>query len=751
MAEITLAKLRRTRFFELYKKLIIKSKISDFQLQGLYKLAIIFLNRGDDQVRKLGYKVLLKSSFYENLYRPIYDVSVNLGYYPITKFIDNMSDDNEKNHFLNLFLSSFLENFKQKNIYLTEQQEMMIKVFEERNSNTIAVIAPTSYGKSELIINSISINSECNICIIVPTKALLSQTKRRILKSESFPVDRKIITHPDMYQNSDRNFIAILTQERLLRLLEKQGDLNFKVTIIDEAHNLFNDDSRNRLLADSIAILYNRNPEISFKFLSPFLIDCQNLKVISCNYDIIEQKITEHLKVNNYYCIDLKGDCVLNYYDQFLNNFIPISSITPKSDIEFVIEKASEKNIIYLNSPPKLEKLAMRIAEYTTINISPKIYKACNEIATYLHKDYNLIHCLKNGVVYHHGSVPDIVKLYIEDLYTSEPELKYIVCSSTLLEGVNIPAENLFLLDYRKGRGRLTPSQFKNLTGRICRFSEIFNKHNRNLGLLEPDIYIIKSGYIRADANIRKFLQDCVKEDKKVSDKLENVLLEKTIIDKSKEFDFNKEEEFLVNFEPGISSMNEHDIASTDIGKLCFKNSLKEINIIENEEYLQERVDILINSRIKAASATEVIEMISIVFLDFIEDNNTNRNIFRLQKKEAQAFYSMFLDWIMRSAPFNELIGRFLAYWGRLIRNKREALVFVGKWGDVTRGGHRPLWIDLRQKSQTERVNLAIIKIKEEQDFVENIIVKFIEILNDSNLIEEDIYKKGLDAKLELE
>ena len=740
MAEITLGQIRNTNFLSLYHKLIKEADLSEIEIQGLYKLALIFMNKGNIQVKKLGYKILLKTSFYENNHRPLYDVSLNLGYYPVTKFIDNFEDGN--NHFLNLFMSAFLDNYKDGNIYLTEQQKEMINIFEEKNTETLAIIAPTSYGKSQLIINCISTNVESNICILVPTKALLAQTKRRILNSKIYETNRKIITHPDMFQETDNNFIAVLTQERLLRLLEKHKDLSFGIAIIDEAHNLFEDDYRSRLLATAIAVLNKRSESISFKFLSPFLINSKNLDVVTTNYKIIENKVSEHLKIDSFYFIDFRTDKALKLYDQFLDNTLVIGDVHYETDIDFITEKSNSKSIVYVNSPPKLEAFAIKLKDKRATVASDKIMQACKEIAAYLHEDYSLLDCLKHGVVYHHGSVPDIVKLYIENLFTIEEELKFIVTSSTLLEGVNIPAEKLFLMDYRKGRRKLTPSQFKNLSGRVCRFSEIFNTKKGNLNLLLPEIFVISSNCMPKKANIEKFLKDSVKEDKVIKDKLTNVLLENTAINAKNKRAQQEAEEFLGNFEAEIITTKNYRKATTEIGKLCFSNNITEIKIIDNESKMQKKIEDLLKNDTKAVSAVEVIDMIDTVFLDFITENENNQNIIRLQNEKARSFYAMFLDWRMRSAPYSELISRFVGYWNRITQNIGEAYIYVGKWGNKKRGGHRELWIDLHEKSKTEKINLAIIRIKEEQDFIDNIIVKFIEILNDLELIESDIYKK---------
>ncbi|MDX9917801.1 MAG: DEAD/DEAH box helicase [Gudongella sp.] len=742
MAELTIGQIRNTDFLKLYEKLILNEDLAANEIQNLYKLALIFINRGNDIVQRFGYKILLKTSLYEKSYIPLYDISINFGYYPLTKILENIIASDEDS-FIQLLLSSFLENYRSDDIYFTEQQKQLVEGYKDDNNATVAVVAPTSYGKSELILNTLKNNPDENICIIVPTKALLAQTKRRIINANQCINSRRVVTHPDMHIASEKKIIGILTQERLLRLLEKHKDLQFHSVVIDEAHNLFSDDHRNRLLASSIAIMNKRNPVTYFKFLSPFLIDSKSLLVKSCGFEINEKKITEFLKINNFYYIDFINPAPLSYYDQFLNNSISVENSMNSSDLEFIRDKASNKNIIYFNSPPKLELFAKNIQHAEVTSVPEQVLKACREIGSYLHADYSLLDCLKRGVVYHHGSVPDIVKLYIENLYTQEPFLKFMVCSSTLLEGVNIPAEKLFIMDHRKGRRKLSPSQFKNLCGRICRFNEIFNHENINLKLLEPEIYLIKSDYMRADANILDFLKDSVKEDKKLKDKTENVLLTETPITAINKAELAKEEEFLDNFEEDMNISEKSRKASTEVGKACFKNSLKEIDIIKSENSLQAKINDIKGKSFQAKSEKEVIELISNVFLEYVLQNDNNDNLLRLKELKTQNFYSMFLSWIMRNAPFNELIGHFVSYWNRLKNDiTKDPFVYVGKWGDETRDGYLPLWVNIRDKTDKELVNLAILRIKEEQDFIDNTIVKFIEILNDLDLIEENIYKQ---------
>ena len=111
---------------------------------------------------------------------------------------------------------SFNDTFRKDSIYLSCQQKNLFEEFIKDKSSNIGVVAPTSYGKSKLIIEKVLSNLDKKICIIVPSKALLAQTKRRLIKHDKICRSfQKIITHPELYKGTENNVLAVLTQERL--------------------------------------------------------------------------------------------------------------------------------------------------------------------------------------------------------------------------------------------------------------------------------------------------------------------------------------------------------------------------------------------------------------------------------------------------------------------------------------------------------------------------------------------------------
>lgn len=750
--QLTIQIIKNTEFHLLYELLITDRIECSQDYSKLLSIAIIFLNSENIDIQHLGYRIILIYSNRTNDYQPLYEASINLGYIPIIKVIENKylpcpSLFTEIN-------AAFAEQFKDGKIYRSEQQLELYNFFIKNNQTTMSVVAPTSYGKTELILKLIKDNKDKNICVLTPTKSLLGQTKFRISK-EKIAWFKKIVTQPEMYTEDDSNVVAVLTQERLLRLLKLNPKLSFDFVIIDEAHNLLNNDSRNNLLASSILILLKRNKSTVLKFLTPFLFDSDNLKIRFTNYSIDSYKITEYIKSEKIYIYDARDTKKLELYDQFLDKLFLINEL-PYDDIDFICEFSGENNIVYFNKPKDIEKFSIKFIKHFKKIQSTSIIKACQNIQDFVHKDYKLLDCLEHGLIYHHGSVPDVIRGYIEHLFTEIQELKYIVTSSTLLEGVNIPADTMFILDNHKGKSYLSRSNFKNLIGRICRFSEVFDKETPNLTKLEPEIYLVVSSYYQVNSNIQNFVSNVMKVTKKDSDEVNNILLEnKKVIDSDNKKTLDEAIEFIENFESGTINNFENRYAKTAIGESCFKNNVIEINIFESEEGMQEKVNKLVEANENLFTTQNLFDCLNDVFLQNTVFNDDPYDHFkRFQYKETRNFYKMFLDWRIEGTSYREMIASFLSYWNKIIdSDELDNLVYVGKWGDKTREGFRALWVDMSEKKVPEKVNLAIVRIKEEQDFLDNIIIKYIEVLNDLGLVDETLYlniKYGTSDKMKI-
>lgn len=177
-------------------------------------------------------------------------------------------------------------------------------------------------------------------------------------------------------------------------------------------------------------------------------------------------------------------------------------------------------------------------------------------------------------------------------------------------------------------------------------------------------------------------------------------------------------------------------------------NNITEFDIFCNEENIEiESKKIKEKGRL-IDDTNLLFDILNSMFFSIITDDN---NIKRFAYEEARRFYKMFLDWRISNTSFNQMISSFMRYWKSLIKDKdKDKLVFVGRWGDTVRDGVKPLWTDISKKTEEQLINLAIVRIKEEQDFLDNVLLKYIEVLNDLELLEESLYlriKYGTDDK----
>lgn len=110
---------------------------------------------------------------------------------------------------------------------------------------------------------------------------------------------------------------------------------------------------------------------------------------------------------------------------------------------------------------------------------------------------------------------------------------------------------------------------------------------------------------------------------------------------------------------------------------------------------------------------------------------------------EARKYYSMMLDWRVQNKSYSEMIQLVVKYWQTLYRDDKTVVIYVGKWGDIkSQNSNIPRYTRILGKSQTEIVNLAIVRIKEEQDFIDNNLIKFVEVLYDLDLLEPNFYSQ---------
>jgi hypothetical protein len=132
-------------------------------------------------------------------------------------------------------------------------------------------------------------------------------------------------------------------------------------------------------------------------------------------------------------------------------------------------------NIVYANGPAEAEDIAMQLADIIpggdVDNRREELSLLAKEV---VHEKYVLAETIKSGVAFHYSNIPAMLRKAVEDGF-SEGVVDYVVSTSTLLQGVNTPAKNIFMCAPEKGRLKpLESTDFWNLSGRAGRLRKEF-------------------------------------------------------------------------------------------------------------------------------------------------------------------------------------------------------------------------------------------------------------------------------------
>ncbi|WP_206364511.1 helicase-related protein [Sphingomonas pokkalii] len=91
-----------------------------------------------------------------------------------------------------------------------------------------------------------------------------------------------------------------------------------------------------------------------------------------------------------------------------------------------------------------------------------------------VHPGYLLAPLVERGVAFHYGNMPSLLRSEIERLFKSG-KIRFLVCTSTLIEGVNLSCRMIVLRGPRKGSGKhMLAHDFWNLAGRAGRWGDEF-------------------------------------------------------------------------------------------------------------------------------------------------------------------------------------------------------------------------------------------------------------------------------------
>ncbi|WP_153845871.1 DEAD/DEAH box helicase [Sphingobacterium paramultivorum] len=539
----------------LFKK---SSKVSftTKELRDTLRFADILSNSKNSEARNRSYKIVasLNQDYSDNeVYRTVSKaVFSKLGNFPAINYLES-----KNNNTATLPIFREIETESKKLIQQAPDGNGMIftdtqfRLFNKLAKSTeFSFSGPTSMGKSFIIksfIKKVIKNSPPeNIVIIVPTRALINQffsDLKNDLDQLLEDYKYKIFINSnvsDILTEEKYNYIFVLTPERLLSYLSQDTNPPIGFLFVDEAHKLANDkDSRSVTTYSAIEKVQKKYGNVKLYFSSPNVSNPEIfLKLF--NRDVVNSFRTGESPVSqNIYFVNLESKEVESYAN---NNVLKLREILDDnrdySISEFIKFIGTDKNnLIYCYSKRNTVNKAVELSRLLPKNEQSEIVQqAIKNIKEYIHPEYYLVDFIEKGVAYHYGKLPQLIRNLIEDLYQKE-EIRYVFCTSTLLEGVNMPTQNIFIIDNRSGsKTTLSPIDFWNLSGRAGRLTRelegnIFCVQYKDFQWVDKDVLIRRDITLqptiltKIDHNLKKIEKALKNEEIKSGSEVEKEIL----------------------------------------------------------------------------------------------------------------------------------------------------------------------------------------------------------------------------------
>jgi hypothetical protein len=339
-------------------------------------------------------------------------------------------------------------------IFHIKQADVYHKLMSGEN---VVLSAPTSFGKS-LIIEAIVASKEFdNIVIVVPTIALIDELKNKLNKYREY---YKVITQSSQLV-LDKN-IFIFTQERVL---ECKNMKSVDFFIIDEFYKL-SPSSKDDYRCDRLNLAFHK-----------LYRECKRFYMLGPNIDGLAEGLQDSLKCQFIKYENYKTVSTNEYYyeinDKGKDFVIDVDRDRHLFDIIKNIGQ-DQQTVIYCKSPQRANVLMEKIINSGLLQKKLEDNLLSGWLKTAYHVDWSLAKAIEYGVACHHAKLPRSLGSILVEWF-NESKVNILVCTSTLIEGVNTNAKNIIIYDNCITRkSKLDSFTFNNISGRSGRMFEHF-------------------------------------------------------------------------------------------------------------------------------------------------------------------------------------------------------------------------------------------------------------------------------------
>ena len=370
----------------------------------------------------------------------------------------------------------------------------------------LSASAPTASGKTFLVLQWLIDHMRSTDALIAvylaPTRALVSEiegelgsllSKNSEIKVSSLPLREKY----DAAKASGPKLVLVFTQERLHLLANALGDdASVDLLIVDEAHKI-GDNQRGIILQDAIERLERYNSNLKVVFISPAT---QNPEELLADAPVEASKAAVDSDSPTVLQNLILAEQVSGKPKQWILSVrqsgasLPVGVLQLKSapstlrkKLAFISAAVGERGgtLVYANGASEAEEVADLISQLIPApsEPDPELDELAELARKGVHPNFTLASLVEQGVAFHYGNMPSLIRLEVERLFRSG-KIRFLVCTSTLIEGVNLSCRTIVVRGPRKGVGHpMEPHDFWNLAGRAGRWG---NEFQGNIVCIDP-------------------------------------------------------------------------------------------------------------------------------------------------------------------------------------------------------------------------------------------------------------------------
>lgn len=466
---------------------------SDTEKERLSRLlysASVFCQTSSENNKELAQIIALSallSTPDENVKERSQKILAEIGNFPSVKYIEEKFDSDSSDFLGKLHISLLMAlnsvAIGDSDIPLTDFQLDIWKGLPA--SKFVSISAPTSAGKSFLLKEYLcqrAISDEKFTAVyIAPTRALLAEISQNISERLSAFPEIRISTVPSLDSEDRPKQVFVLTQERLHVLLAI-ADVRANIVIVDEAQNI-SDGTRGMILYDCLERLRKSNETAQIFLLSPGaegfsevgrLLGIGDIDIKETSLSpVLQNRILVKAAEGNpkEFLLSLLGQTEITEIGRFSTErgIADPATRLAVAALELGGEGAA---LVYATGPVDAEKVASQLTAGIKAKPSSTLKDLSKFIKDHIHPEYGLAAMVLHGVSFHYGRMPTLLREALEGAFRSG-KIRYLVCTTTLFQGVNLPARSVFINTPTRGKGvSLETAHLWNFAGRAGRLGK---------------------------------------------------------------------------------------------------------------------------------------------------------------------------------------------------------------------------------------------------------------------------------------